>query len=318
MSFQITSIPRPERKAFTLVELLVVIAIIGVLVALLLPAVQQAREAARRMSCSNNLKQLGIALHNYHDTHQTLPFGWNNLESSWHASILPQIEMDNLFETLIWQEGGDGNWGSGSANTRACETVIPAYRCPSMAQPEHVNNSSIPERVPGSYLCVASSQALGDSDQDVPSGEVYLGMYEQDGVMYGLSSTRFADITDGTSNTALIGETYTDHTLARDGEAADHWYIGAGQTGGWNATDSLQDNGTEFAEIAGSMRTKMNAVLDPAVSGDYADCAFGSYHPGGAMFVFCDASVRFVPETVDINVYRALGSRNGGEVPGQF
>ncbi|MEW4563321.1 DUF1559 domain-containing protein [Bremerella sp. JC770] len=307
-----------SRKGFTLVELLVVIAIIGVLIALLLPAVQQAREAARRMSCSNNLKQLGLAMHNYHDTYLSLPFGWNNLESSWHASILPQIEMDNLFETLIWQESGDGNWSSGSANTTACETLIPAYRCPSMAQPEHANNNSIPERVPGSYLCVASSEARGDTDTHVSSGEVYLGMTTQNGVMYGLSATRFADIIDGTSNTALVGEAYTDISDGRDGQAFDHWYIGSPQTGGWNNSSSGQEAGVEFSEVAGSMYPKINAALDPAESGYFGQIGFGSYHPGGAMFVFCDGSVHFLPETIDLATYRAIGSRRGKEVIGEY
>ncbi|MEW4453198.1 DUF1559 domain-containing protein [Bremerella sp. JC817] len=313
-----SSNPSNSRRGFTLVELLVVIAIIGVLIALLLPAVQQAREAARRMSCQNNLKQLGLALHNYHDTNKCLPYGWNNLEASWHAAILPQMELNNLFETLIWQEGGDGNWNSGSANEAACATYIDGYRCPSMAIPKAVDNNGIEGRVPGSYLCVASSQALGNTNSNVSSGEVHLGMYKQDGVMYGLSSTRFADVVDGLSNTVAIGETYTDPDEARDGNAMDHWYIGAPQTGGWNATDTGQNSGTEFCEVAGSMNVVMNAALDPSISGVVAQLAFGSYHPGGAQFVLCDGSVRFVPQTIDFNTYRALGSRNGREVIGSY
>src|SRR5690606_7045820 len=157
-----------------------------------------------------------------------------------------------------------------------------------------------------------------DSDQDVASGEVYLGMMKQNGVMYGLSKHRFADVRDGTSNTALVGETYTDYSNSRDGEALDHWYIGMPQTGYWNATASGETEGTEFSEAAGSMWPKINAALDPAISGDMADLAFGSYHPGGAMFVFCDGSVRFLPETIDIETYRGMGSRNGREALQSF
>ncbi len=95
-------------RGFTLIELLVVIAIIAILIALLLPAVQQAREAARRTQCKNNLKQLGIALHNYHDTFGAFPFGYDERETLWTAMILPQIEQGNLYATLIWQESGRG------------------------------------------------------------------------------------------------------------------------------------------------------------------------------------------------------------------
>ena len=106
------------RRGLTLLELLVVIAIVGLLVALLLPAVQQAREAGRRTACQNNLKQIGLALHNYHDAHGSFPFGFNDREWLWSAMILPQIEQSALFTTLVVQESGPGNWDSGGANER--------------------------------------------------------------------------------------------------------------------------------------------------------------------------------------------------------
>src|SRR5688500_10904954 len=125
--------PMTLRRAgdFTLVELLVVIAIIGVLVALLLPAVQAARESARRTQCSNNLKQLGIAMHNYHDTYQKFPFGWSDRGAGWSTMTLPYIEQKPLFDTLRFNEAD--NWDSDNTpNERACGTFIPALRCPSM------------------------------------------------------------------------------------------------------------------------------------------------------------------------------------------
>ena len=123
---------RRGRIGFTLTELLVVIAIIGILVALLLPAVQAAREAARAMSCKNNLKQLGLAMHNYHDTNGKFSFGWSDRGQGWSAAILPQIEQQAIFDSLDWAEGE--NWEDvGTPNQRACETVISVFRCPSMA-----------------------------------------------------------------------------------------------------------------------------------------------------------------------------------------
>ncbi len=149
-------------SGFTLVELLVVIAIIGILVGLLLPAVQAAREAARRMSCSNNMKQLGLAMHNYHDTHRVFPNGFGVNQEFWSALILPQLEQTNLHATLNWTNssllGYGTDWTSyNSPNKVACETVVPVFRCPSMAQGEHLDYNSISRRVPVSYRGVAGA-----------------------------------------------------------------------------------------------------------------------------------------------------------------
>lgn len=125
-----------SRNGFTLVELLVVIAIIGVLVGLLLPAVQQAREAARRMSCSNNMRQLSLATLNYESSFKVLPPGWNTHGTLWSAAILPQIEQASLYSTLIFAESGLGNWNNvASPNYRACQTPISMFQCPSCPNP---------------------------------------------------------------------------------------------------------------------------------------------------------------------------------------
>ncbi len=160
---------RVRRSAFTLVELLVVIAIIGILVGLLLPAVQAAREAARRMSCSNNLKQLGLAMHNYHDAFRTFPQGFGENQEFWSSQILPQLEQGNLFNTLVWANSAYANpaWGTdwtnfNSPNRTACETLVPAFRCPSMAQDTYLNYNSIARRVPVSYRGVAGAKVASD------------------------------------------------------------------------------------------------------------------------------------------------------------
>lgn len=306
---------RSRLKAFTLVELLVVIAIIGILVALLLPAVQAAREAARRSQCLNNLKQLGLAAHNYHGSAGCLPFGFSDLEQSWHAMILPYIEQKALYDSLIFAESGDGNWDSGSANTVACQTVIPLFRCPSMPIPEHLDYNNIPGRVPTSYNGVASSAAASDDLSTIPRvtpphPQVALEQYPLDGIFYGDSHVRFVEIIDGTSNTAMFGEMHTDPEYVKDRQGMDYWQIGLPQTGGWVRGGR---GGTEYSEALASTYPKLNSWRDPTVHGVLMEIAFGSYHAGGANFCFADGSCRFLADTIDHTVYRGLGSRNGQE-----
>jgi prepilin-type N-terminal cleavage/methylation domain-containing protein len=201
-----------RQRAFTLVELLVVIAIIGVLVALLLPAVQAAREAARRTQCSNNLKQIGIGLHNYHDTYLVFPMGWSNRGQGWNACLLPFVEQQPLWNTLQWAESN--NWDSDNTpNERACETSLKVYRCPSAAIPEHVNNQGIPKRVPACYRGVASSTADSDDPSTSAVGR-YLEQTDLEGIFFGDSNIKFKDVTDGTSNTVMAGECYWDDFFA--------------------------------------------------------------------------------------------------------
>jgi len=214
-------VKRSLRRGFTLVELLVVIAIIGILVALLLPAVQAAREAGRRTSCSNNLKQIGLALHNYHDTYKRFPFGWSDRGAGWTTMILPQVEQGNLYNTLGFAESQ--NWDiNGSANETACGTYLDVFRCPSMAAPDHVNNQGIPERVPCSYRGVASSTA----DSDDPGTSVVGRSMENldlEGIFFCCSKVNMSWILDGTSNTFMVGESAWD-TFSQNGNQMDFWY----------------------------------------------------------------------------------------------
>ena len=151
---------RFRRHAFTLVELLVVIAIIGILVGLLLPAVQAAREAARRMQCANNLKQMGLALHEYHDSHRTFPSGFifpNRV--FWTGMILPYVEQGPLYQTLDFRlPFNDGNLPNGAA----CAKYLPIFRCPSSNSPERLSVQGVSNRVPSNYLGVGSGTATRD------------------------------------------------------------------------------------------------------------------------------------------------------------
>ncbi len=311
-----------RKRGFTLIELLVVIAIIAILVALLLPAVQQAREAARRTSCKNNLKNIGLALHNYHDTVGTFPFGFDERETHWSAMILPQIEQAPLYNSLIWQESGPGNWNAdGSPNETAAGTIINVFRCPSMAVSEHIDNSGIPTRVPVSYRAVSGSNAVSDDLSTVPSGHPAVALELQtglNGMFYGCSSTRIRDIVDGTSSTFMIGESYTQPDYVKDGQGMDYWQFGSPQTGGWDCRPGDR-GGSEYSEALGSAYWNINTRLrDPSVHGVIMELTFGSYHTGGAQFAMADGAVRFVSENIDLELLRALGSINGGEVISEF
>ena len=303
------------RKGFTLVELLVVIAIIDILVALLLPAVQAAREAARRMSCSNNMKQIALAHHTYHDTHKVFTYGWDNRGRPWSANILPQLEQQPLYDTLLPHESGPGNWDAdGSPNETAAGTLLSMYRCPSMPMPNHINNNGIPLHVPTSYRGNAGSESSSDDTSTIViAGTKSLETTDQDGIFFACSSIRFRDVLDGTSTTVFVGESSTDPTFAKDGQAMDHWAIGSPQADPCRCDSGT--GGTEFTEAVGTAVVKMNLRKhDPAAHGSLMELSFGSYHPGGAMFNFGDGSVRFLAETMDFAAYQALFSRDGGEV----
>jgi prepilin-type N-terminal cleavage/methylation domain-containing protein/prepilin-type processing-associated H-X9-DG protein len=305
--------PPLSRRAFTLVELLVVIAIIGVLVALLLPAVQAAREAANRMSCSNNMKQHGIALHNYHDVHKTCPMGWDNRGRMWSARILPFVEQQALHDTLRPEESA--NWTiDGSPEQTACETVISFYRCPSMPIDEHMNFNSIEARVPASYRGNGGSNVSADNASQVDTAIAPLSFesLKTDGLFGPCSKVTFAMIKDGLSNTVAFGESSTDPDFGKDGQGMDHWYIGSGQMDPCACNGGT--GGDEFSESVGSGAVRMNLRFkEPAAHGNQMEISFGSYHPGGAMFCLADGSVRFLPETIDLATYKAAFSRGGRE-----
>jgi prepilin-type N-terminal cleavage/methylation domain-containing protein len=327
---------RRRQRGFTLIELLVVIAIIAVLIALLLPAVQQAREAARRTSCRNNMKNLGLAIHNYHDTFRVFPYAWGSNQEAWSALILPQIEQGALYSSLVWVNSGTDDW-SGITSTHfawpnkvACGKLLPVFRCPSMAQPEHVSNQGIPDRVPPSYRCVSSGYASSD-DSSTRVAPYNVDPYSSleasetngqlDGIMFGVSNTSLRDVLDGSSNTLLLGESYTEYNYSKDGQGMDYWTFFVPQLNNAGVATSWRPgakSGTEHTEVAGSMVVPINSRLNPLISGVLMEMSFGSYHTGGAFFVLGDGSVRFLSENIDINLCHSLGTRKGGEIVGEF
>ena len=305
---------RPGRIGFTLVELLVVIAIIGILVGLLLPAVQQAREAARRMSCSTNVRQLALATINYESAFKVLPSGWNMHGTFWSSMILPQMEQTTLFRSLVFAENGLGNWDNpASPNYRASQTPISLFQCPSCPNLAPRDYNGIRLRVPVSYRANGGSRVSSDdaSTRTIANTQSFEEI-NLDGAMFACSRIRLRDFVDGLSRTVLFGESRTDPAFSKDGQGMDWWAFGGPQV------DPCQCNGnalgSEFTEAAGSMFMRPNtAVLAPATNGYLMEVAFGSFHVGGTMFGKADGSVTFVSDSTAIEVIRAVGSRNGSE-----
>lgn len=225
------TLARRHSRGFTLVELLVVIAIIGILVSLLLPAVQSAREAARRMSCSNNEHQLALALMNYHDGHRSFPYGVNApWGHSWGAHILAELEQRALFESIPW--GDDGNWYDTDPVSLALQdlsrTQLPVFRCPSEVGPKTAN-WIIRDRYATSYLGNAGSNVTTDNfDYSSPPR---IDMSRSNGVLLVAKcwssppSIRIADIVDGTSTTFLLGEAKYLASAARGCDFCHRFYL---------------------------------------------------------------------------------------------
>lgn len=297
---------------FTLVELLVVIAIIGILVGLLLPAIQAARESARRLQCSNNFHQMGIALNSYHDSHRRFPPAYViPVRLMWNGCLLPQIEQSSLYNTL--QFGAPWEVPN-TPNGRACETYIPTYRCPSSDAPEHAAGySNLPKRVPNSYLAVASGTATAESGL-LPEN---IGFPNQDGLMYTSSTNRMASVLDGTSNSAAIGEALFRPQITGPDlfgkvfQIVDHWYIGSDNQVLASVNPTLYQ---EFSEGMGSMGVPMNAINNSSLMIDQRELCFSSLHHGGCLFVFVDGHVQFVSQTIDRQIYSAFGTIARGEV----
>ncbi len=311
-----------KRHAFTLVELLVVIAIIGILVSLLLPAVQSAREAARRMQCTNNLKQLGLATHNYLSAHKRLPLCLNgsNKPLAVHAYLLPFLEQTALYNQIDFNR----SWNAPS-NAAALATRLPTFLCPS--QPE----APVPVAwAPTNYRANQGSQILFRQPATA-SGDPNFGMPAPNGVFVPERALKIADVIDGTSNTAAFSEhplgdfnngLVSKYDTFRPGTYPTTPDEAVQQCMAVNVNDlskqGVSDVGAPWLQSYHST-TQYFHVAAP----NTRSCMFppgristvaASYHTGGVVVAMCDGSVDFVSNNIDLAVWRSLGTRDGGEV----
>jgi prepilin-type N-terminal cleavage/methylation domain-containing protein len=303
----VISSPRRAIRGFTLVELLVVIAIIGVLVALLLPAVQSAREAARRMHCQNNLRQLGIAAHNYHDVVGVFPSaGTTSNEFSWMVHILPYIEQKNLYDQFNFNKGTYTSGGALQTGKNGLAlNRINAYLCPASpikTLPQGgAHNIHAPELVNGQppytshYYGVQGPRGTGlGGTTYIVSGNTTHGGFSTHGIMQCDGKVRAAQVTDGTSNTFLFGElSWTSQTV---GTRYRSWVRGCFD-----------------AHNASNPTRNVNSSINTLAIGLFNDIAFGSMHPSGCNFSLADASTRFISQNISLGIYKATASRDGDE-----
>ena len=295
-----------RRPAFTLVELLVAIAIISILIALLLPAVQQAREAARRTECRNHLKQIGLALHNYHDQFSVFPpSSTNDVEQggwigdplsrhlhSWASLLLPNLDDGNLYHSI------DYNVSSlHPDNQDAASSIVPTYRCPTFTGPDFSDDPNYTRF--GDRYAIQNYAAMGGSDV----GHIYgqnTGLFEPDGTIYPLSSHRAGDVTDGLSNTILITETREERMMV--------WI-----DGGTAAVVARRYDGANSPTYAGpEISLNYSPYFD--YSNPYSEWGPSSQHEGGAFHLYGDGSVHFVSEHISAEVYVAATTRASSEI----
>lgn len=335
---------KPSRlAAFTLIELLVVIAIIAILVALLLPAVQQAREAARRSSCRNNMKQIALAMHNYHDAHGVFPFaaletmgsGAMSIRATWFQSLLPFVEQATMYDKY-WAWHTATVAAQGGTACAACFDRTFVWETPTEIRNAKLATFTCPSNAGGAGF---NGGFQGNYAGNFGNTLIHFRRKDQGfttanpmptGIFYQASDTAMRDIVDGTSNTVFIAEVIARMPISTSGstfgEAGSYW-----RGGSWGefAFTTLETPNTRIPDRVyghagtGSLCKDVTSPLAPCeafgstLGGDTRNYA-RSYHTGGATVALVDGSVRFVSNSIDLQLWRGLGTRMGGETIGDY
>ena len=313
-----------EKRGFTLIELLVVIAIIAILIALLLPAVQQAREAARRSQCKNNLKQIGLALHNYHDNFKTFPPGdvrdtysalddWSTSQITWIGRILPFLDQAPLYNMINFERAP----GNGGDNVEVRRTILTAVRCPSdSSRPTNSNYA------PTNYLACRGT-------------DWHSGRDETESMFSVISRMSIRDVEDGTSNTLMVSETFAKAPFCDDQSLQDPNFASSLDVGMCPAscqtkapyTGSNQQGyswfyGTHYeSHYFGTVYNPNNKDMPDCGAGSSTTAALlaaRSQHTGGVHALIADGSVRFASDNIDNTIWRNLGHPADGNVLGEW
>ena len=311
-----------SRSAFTLIELLVVIAIIAILIALLLPAVQQAREAARRSSCQNNMKQIGLAVHNYHDVHRRFPIGSRgpSYAVNWRGSLLPFLDQATVYNLASPFAPGTGGY------TALRNLLIPVYKCPSSALDEfaynpggETNNNNGPFQlmdyvgIMGAYPDPAGRAAVCTPAAASPYPSY--GTYCINGILTYNKSYGLRDVTDGSSNTLVIAE---QSGTVGGVDVRSNYY------GGWTGNGITDDATTLTGGSWGSGTTTVRYKVNYQSQSSGAQYTYGantiinSFHEGGVHGLLADGSVRFISEDMDFGLFQNVCVKDDGNVLGEW
>ncbi|MCA8983405.1 MAG: DUF1559 domain-containing protein [Planctomycetaceae bacterium] len=321
---------RGGHSGFTLIELLVVIAIIAILVALLLPAVQQAREAARRSSCKNNLKQIGLALHNYHDTHSIFPQGafgkdqavWpTNGNTNWRAFILPQLEQTAVYDQLDFEAGDFRGLTLAGTNSILQNLSISVFLCPSSALDPFDNSgtsNNAARALCHQYVGIqGSARPIPGPDGNRGTRDCGQGWSCNNGMLFQNGNTRMRDATDGTSNTMIVAE---QSGLTNGQNLTSNYY------GGWHG--SRNNNNVDSATCTDHWTTgstcvrfapNSNIIQVGATDQKYRNnTVINSFHTGGVQVLMTDGSVHFLSDNIHFDTLKRLCTRYDGQVVGEY